>query len=121
MATLKKYSVQEECPMCHELTGRTYEHDDKSKAHIKRTALMLGLCAPCTYILKHNKAVMCHTLTEGKSDIACVLVEERILKKNATIPSDNKYKETRLLCVEDELFDLLKTKQRRYDMKEQPK
>ena len=47
VATRRTFVIQEECPICNELTGRTFEHDDKEYAHVKSSILFLGACPDC--------------------------------------------------------------------------
>jgi hypothetical protein len=112
-----KYSIAEECPICHELTGELFEHDNKEYAHVKRGVLMRQTCKNCYQQLVDNKETLCVVIPDDGSDMKCAIFDDAIIKKYAEISNQKLYLKHKMLFVSCEFMNKLKQKQREKNKK----
>jgi hypothetical protein len=117
-ATTKNvFRIEEECPICHELTGNVIEHNDKSNSHLKRGVTMQSMCKDCFKEREELKETLVVHSPSAGGDFKCMIVDEKLVTKLAYITKPELFEKTRIVLVEEDLFRKLKDNQKKVNKK----
>lgn len=115
--TKNRFIIQEECPICHELTGNVIEHNDKSNSHLKRGVTMQSMCKDCFNEREELKEALVVHSPDGGGDFKCMIIDEKLVTKFAYITKPEIFDKTRIVLVEGDLFLKLKDTQKKANKK----